>query len=134
MKALKSTIVFSLGLGLAGMGAVSLPASPITAFQDQGNDQGQDLRGLIDRTQTDLRAAADLEPAGQEQHKRYRKAQHDLSTFDRHLVKGHFDKDKLDDAIGDIQSILDHNTLQATSRDALMRDAEDLRVARARGR
>ena len=31
-----------------------------------------------------------------------------------------------------VKSILDHNTLQATSRDSLMHDQEDLRIARDR--
>ena len=123
--------MFSLGLGLAMGGATLLPAaSGDSAFQEYGNDGG-DLRGLVDRTQADLRAAGDIQH-DQKERERYKHAQKSLSTFDRHLAKGHFDKDKLDDAIGDIQSVLDHNTLQASSRDALMRDVADLRVARAR--
>jgi hypothetical protein len=127
----RSLAVFSLGLGLAISGAVSLPvAAGNLAFQEYGNDGG-DIRGLVDRTQADLRAAGDIQH-GDKERERYKHAQKSLSTFDRHLAKGHFDKDKLDDAIGDIQSVLDHNTLQASSRDALVRDVADLRVARAR--
>lgn len=127
----RSVAVFSLGLGLAMGGATLLPAaSGDSAFQEYGNDGG-DLRGLVDRTQADLRAAGDIQH-DQKERERYKHAQKSLSTFDRHLAKGHFDKDKLDEAIGDIQGVLDHNTLQASSRDALMRDVADLRVARAR--
>jgi hypothetical protein len=133
----KSLAVFSLGLGLAmGSGwamtaAVSSPAmAGSSAFQEYGNDWG-DIRGLVDRTQADLRAAGDIQH-GDKERERYKHAQKSLSTFDRHLAKGHFDKDKLDDAIGDIQSVIDHNTLQASSRDALVRDVADLRTARAR--
>lgn len=94
--------------------------------------QHPDLRQLIDRTQTDLRSASQLEHTGNgKQRDRYRNAQKSLSTFDRHLTKGKFDKDKLNDAIGDIQSVLDHNTLQASSRDALLSDVQNLRLARA---
>jgi hypothetical protein len=48
------------------------------------------------------------------------------------LSKGHFDKGKLDQAIRDVKSVLDHNTLQPSSRDALLRDVADLRAARER--
>jgi hypothetical protein len=91
-----------------------------------------DLRGLVDRAQTDLRAAADLEHENDKQRERYRNAQGHLSSFDRHLVKGHFDKSELDKAIGEVKGILDHNVLQASSRDALMRDMDDLKAARDR--
>jgi hypothetical protein len=126
----RSVAVFSLGFGLMMSGAVSLPAmAGNSAFQEYGNNSG-DIRGLVDRTQADLRAAGDIQH-GQKERERYKHAQKSLSTFDRHLAKGQFDKDKLDDAINDIQSVLDHNTLQASSRDALVRDVADLRAARA---
>ncbi len=126
----KPLSVFALGLGLALGGTVLLPAAGNAAFQQYGNDWG-DIRGLVDRTQADLRAAGDIQH-GQKERERYKHAQKSLSTFDRHLAKGRFDKDKLDDAIGGLQSVLDHNTLQASTRDALMRDVSDLRAARAR--
>jgi ABC-type transporter Mla subunit MlaD len=126
----RSVAVFSLGFGLMMSAAVSLPAmAGNSAFQEYGNNSG-DIRGLVDRTQADLRAAGDIQH-GQKERERYKHAQKSLSTFDRHLAKGQFDKDKLDDAISDIQSVLDHNTLQASSRDALVRDVADLRAARA---
>ncbi len=125
-----SLAALTLGVGLATGSAALLPAAGHAAFQQYGNDWG-DLRGLVDRTQADLRAAGDIQH-GQKERERYKHAQKSLSTFDRHLSKGRFDKDKLDDAIGDIQSVLDHNTLQARSRDALLQDVADLRVARER--
>jgi len=130
MKLGQSLSVFSLGVGLAISGA-ALPASASAGFQDYGNNWG-DIHGLIDRTQTDLRAAADLGTGRHKEHKRYQRAQADLSTFDRHLSKGRFDKGKLDGAVHDLQSVLDYNTLQASSRDALLRDIADLRAARVR--
>jgi hypothetical protein len=126
----RSLAALALGLGLAMSGAAPLPAAGNAAFQQYENDWG-DIRGLVDRTQTDLRAAGDIQHSEKER-ERYKHAQKSLSTFDRHLAKGNFDKDKLDDAIGDIQGVLDHNTLQASTRDALMRDIADLRAARAR--
>ena len=67
-----------------------------------------------------------------EQRDRYRDAQGHLSSFDRHLTKGHFDKGELDKSIDKIKDILDHNVLQASSRDALLRDLDDLKAARDR--
>ncbi len=91
-----------------------------------------DLRGLVDRAQTDLRAAADLEHEKKKQRERFESAQGHLSTFDRNLVKGKFDHSEIDKAIGEFKGILDHNVLQAGTRDALMRDMEDLKAARDR--
>jgi hypothetical protein len=96
-------------------------------FPDYGH-----LRGLVDRTQSDLRAALALEPEGPKQHERYRDGQKALSDFDRHLAKGHFDRGEVDRCVDRLKSILDHNTLQASSRDALMHDIEDFRIARDR--
>ncbi len=124
-------IVLTLGLALGG--GISLRA----AGQDYPAGQAYpapytDLRGLVDRTQEDLRVAGTLEHEKEDQRERVHHAQGHLSTFDRHLVKGNFDKGELDKAIGEIKGILDHNVLQASSRDALMRDLSDLRVARDR--
>ncbi len=129
----RSLPAFALAVGLALGGAVSVRAA------QQGYPAGEPypapytgLRGLVDRTQSDLHMAADLEHGKEDQRERYRHAQGHLSTFDRHLVKGKFDKGELERAIGEIKGILDHNVLQASSRDALTRDLEDLRVARDR--
>jgi hypothetical protein len=96
--------------------------------QDRGYSE---LRSLVDRTQSDLRAASGLEH-GNKQRDRYHNAQDNLSKLDRKLSKGKFDKGALDHSIDDVKAILDHNTLQASSRDLLMRDLSDLKVARAR--
>jgi len=120
-----------IGLGLTVGGAISLSAAPSPRYQEYPAPYG-DLRGLVDRTQTDLRAAADLETNKEKERERYRSAQGHLSSFDRHLTKGHFDKSELHKSIDEIQSILDHNVLQASSRDALMRDVTDLKIARDR--
>ncbi len=127
----RSATVLMLTLGLGVGTAVSVPAAGAAWHQDYPAPY-TDLRGLVDRTQSDLRAAADLEHGNEKQHDRYHNAQGHLSTFDRHLVKGRFDKGELNKSIDSIKDILDHNVLQASSRDALMHDVEDLRVARDR--
>jgi hypothetical protein len=132
MKSLNGPLtVLLLTFGLATGSAVAVPAPGMSGYQEYPTPH-TDLRGLVDRTQSDLREAADLEHENDKQRDRYRSAQGHLSTFDRHLTKGHFDKSELDKSIDSIKDILDHNTLQASSRDALLRDVEDLRIARDR--
>lgn len=127
----KSATALSFGLGLAMLGGGALQAAPAAWHQDYGSAY-PDLRSLVDRTQTDLRAAEELEANKEKARERYRKAQRFLSNFDKHLSRGKFDKGKLDDCITELKRILDNNTLQASSRDALTRDLEDLRMARDR--
>jgi hypothetical protein len=132
MRILKQSLgAIALSAGLMMTMAVPPPAAASARF-DHDRDRDYDgLRGLVDRTQSDLRAAVDLEHGGK-QAERYKNAQDHLSDFDRSLAKGHFNKDRLDSAINDLQHLLDHNTLQASTRDALHRDLEDLRIARER--
>ena len=90
-----------------------------------------DLRSIVDKTQSDLRAASDLQH-GNKQNDRYHKAQDHLSKLDRSLSHGKYNKSALNDSIDGVKSILDHNTLQASARDALMRDLTELKIARDR--
>ncbi|HEY7211661.1 MAG TPA: hypothetical protein VH477_15410 [Bryobacteraceae bacterium] len=128
MKSLKPALAV-LSLTLGTMISAAAPAAAVPSAYQEGDRYG-DIRGLVDRTQNDLREAAQLQHNDGDQRDRYRDAQKHLSTFDRHLTKGNFDKDSLDKAIENIQAILDKNTLQASARDALYRDTQDLRAAR----
>ena len=103
-----------------------------TASLFAGQMMDSHLRQLIDRTQSDLKVAADSEHPKGDERKRYNDAQGHLSTFDRHLTKGKFDKGELDKSIDNIKAILDKNVLQARTRDALLQDLTDLKVARDR--
>ena len=113
--------ILTIGLGLAAAG---------NARYERDVDYGN-IRGIVDKTQTDLQAAANLEQ-GSKERDRYHHAQSHLSNLDKELAKGHFDKGKLESAIKEIQNVLNHNTLQSTTRDALMRDVTDLKIARDR--
>jgi hypothetical protein len=114
-------------------GAASLSAAGQGGYQYYRDpSMSYNLRGLIDRTQNDLRAAAALEHTKEDQRQRYNDAQGHLSTFDRKLTRGKFDKGELNKSIDKIKQILDKNVLQASTRDALMRDLADLRMARDR--
>lgn len=132
----KSIAVLSLTSGLALVSVTPVLASPNGWYQygdrygERYGDRYGDLRGIVDRTQSDLRDAASMERHHGDAYSRYQNAQRHLSTFDRHLIKDHFDKSELDSAISDLQHIIDKNTLQPRSRDALMRDIEDLRGMR----
>ncbi len=128
----KSATAFLLTFGLSFGTAASLEAAAGTGWFQGYPAPYMDMRGLVDRTQTDLREAAEFEHGNDKQRGRYHDAQGHLSTFDRHLTKGRFDKGELDKSIGSVQGILDHNVLQGSSRNALIRDVSDLRVARAR--
>lgn len=90
-----------------------------------------DLRTLVDKTQSDLKTASDLQH-GNKQNDRYHKAQDHLSKLDRSLSHGKYNKGALNDSIDGVKSILDHNTLQASARDALARDLMELKIARDR--
>jgi hypothetical protein len=119
-----------LGLGLlAGGSGLATAADWGSRHHDFGHDN---LRDVVERTQTDLRMAADLEPRHNDEHNRYKNAQGHLSTFDRKLVKGKFDKGELGKTLDCLKDILDHNVLQASTRDNLMRDMTDLKIARDR--
>ena len=123
----KSAAVLSMVCGLALFSAAPVTAAASGWYQE--GDWHQHLRGLIDRTQNDLQAAVQL-AQGPKDHERYRHAQRELSDFDRKLSRGRFDEGKLKDCIGALNDILDHNTLQASTREALRHDVEDLRIAR----
>ncbi len=117
-----------IAFGLALTPAVFAAPNPSGAYQyDRGFSQ---VRGLVDRTQSDLRQAEGMEREKHDQIKRFDEAQQHLSEFDRKLTKGHFDKGRLNSAISAIQKILDKNTLQASSRDMLIRDVSDLQAVR----
>lgn len=125
----RSAVALSFTCALALMGAVPSAAAP-SGWHQEG-EWHQHLRGIIDRTQNDLQAAAQL-TQGPKEHERYKHAQERLSDFDRKLSRGHFDNGKLKDAIGALEDILDHNTLQASTRDALRADLADLQSIRDR--
>ena len=103
----------------------------IASAQDVKRGFREHARGVVDRTQDDLRRAEDLERRNGKEISRYENAAKHLSDFDRELTRDHFDKGKLDNVIGDLKDVVEHNTLDPESRDALRRDLGDLRVLKA---
>jgi hypothetical protein len=128
---LLTTTCLGLGMMLAGGSGVPASAADWGLFR-HGDTNDNKLRDVVDRTQSDLRTAADLEPKHNDDHNRYKNAQGHLSTFDRKFVKGKFDKGELEKALDGLKDILDHNVLQASTRDNLMKDMTDLKIARDR--
>jgi hypothetical protein len=58
-----------------------------------------------------------------------------LSNFDYRYREGRFDRGQLDDSIGHVQDVINHNRLNEGQRAMLWRDVEELRAFRAtRGR
>jgi hypothetical protein len=90
-----------------------------------------DTRALVDQTLRDLHEATEFERHNGKQIERYENATRHLSDFDKEYTKGHFDKDKLDEAINDLKNVVEHNTLDPRARDALSEDLQDLRMMRA---
>ncbi|MGH9584535.1 MAG: hypothetical protein ACRD4O_16550, partial [Bryobacteraceae bacterium] len=73
-----------------------------------------------------------LEPNNGDARERYQHAQKHLSTFDRKLVHGKFDKDKCGDVINDLKQILHKNNLQVSSRNALTHDMAQFQIVKDR--
>jgi hypothetical protein len=115
-------LAIALGAGLA----LGLSAAPNRRDHDW---EHSDLRGLVERTQNDLSNASRFEH-GHSQAERFEHAEDELSSFDRGLSKGHFDKGHLDRSIEKVQSVLDHNTLEPAAREALRHDVDALRMVR----
>ena len=102
--------------------------------RDWGGPYGR-ARGLVERVQRDLERAQTMAPVAGKQAERYDNAHRHLSQFDDRLNQGEFDKDKLDQAIDDVNNVLKNNVVSRQSRDRLRDDLDALRGLRAaRGR
>ena len=91
-------------------------------------------RGLVERTQNDMRNSRRANHDREKERERYANAEHSLSEFDKDLARNKFDKGKLDSAINDLKNVVENNTLDPHGRDILTQDLQDLRNLRqARG-
>jgi len=88
------------------------------------------VSALVERVHQDLNRGYDVWHLGHGERDRLNHAEKELREFDEHWRHGRFDKDKLDDAIGSIQRVLDKNHLTGPERDALWEDANQLRRMR----
>jgi hypothetical protein len=90
-------------------------------------DEYDEARNLVQRVQDDLHS---VQPNGHKDRDRINDALKHLSELDKTFTKDKFHKGPLSDAIGNLQDILDHNTLEPRERDVLNADVHDLRELR----
>jgi hypothetical protein len=115
-------------LGFMLVGAVTVAVQPAAA---QGYYYNPEHRRPVEVTLQDLQEVAQHNAYTGHERERYDNAIHHLSQFAERLHEGGvFDKGKLDQAIGDVQSILDHNPMHDRGRGVLTRDVNDLRRLR----
>lgn len=120
--------ITALAIGLGLTGPAFVPAGAALSAQSL---RYEEARQVISRTQADLQRSVSFLENKHSDRDRLKNAEKHLSTLDRHFAKGKFDKETMDSAIGDIQSVLDHNVLQGQDRDALTQDVSDLRAVRS---
>lgn len=90
-------------------------------------------RRPVETTIHDLEEIHAHHPFGGRQRERYDNAIRHLQQFgDRLHEGGSFDKDKLDQAIGDVQNVIDHNQMGPEARERLTHDVGELRRLRQR--
>jgi hypothetical protein len=106
------------------IGFAALPASAQYVYNPEH-------RRPVEATLHNLREIAEHNTYTGHEHERYANALHHLEQFAERLHEGgFFDKAKLDQAIGDIQSVIDHNPMDPRARDILIRDDNELRRLR----
>ncbi len=95
-------------------------------------DRGQEYRSPVDQTIRHLERIASYESRWASGHERERldHAMRHLSEFEARYERGHFDRGRLDDAIGDVQHVIDHNPLDSNARRILVDDLARLRAFR----
>lgn len=116
-----------MACALLSVGAMILPA------QDWRYEHSRRGDSPVNRTIYDLQRFAQRTgpySSGRER-SRFDNAIRHLSEFDNRYDRGHFDKDKLDDAISDVQHVVDHNPLDNRARRILWDDLSGLRAFRA---
>lgn len=126
--------------GVFGVGMLIVPARNAQAQDSRGYGRGYEYsrpdRGMdspVDLTARHLENLAQRTGAfnsGRER-ARYDNAIRHLSQFQNRYYRGDFDKDRLDQAIADVQNIVDHNPLDGRARSMLWNDLSELRAFRA---
>ena len=96
----------------------------------QGYRYDPEHRRPLEATIHDLEEIAERNTYSGKERERYDNALRHVSQFAERLHEGRFDKDKLDDAIGDVQNVIDHNRMGERARRVLLRDVAELRRLR----
>lgn len=115
---------------LAAVGVLFTAAFSGTALAQQYHYMPEHRRP-VEATLHDLDEIASRSTYSHHERERYDNALRHLQQFgDRLHEGGYFDKGKLDQAIGDVQSVLDHNRMSNRAHDILLQDVSELRVLR----
>jgi hypothetical protein len=118
------------GMLLAGVALVTLLPTAEAQFGPANRYRPEAVSALIERVGQDLNRGYGVWHLSHGDRDRLTHAEHQLQDFAKHWERGNFDKRNLNDAIGAIQKVLEHNRLQGGERDALWNDLEELRRMR----
>jgi hypothetical protein len=135
MKESRILNIRGLSRNLASKGAlliaalVLISASPKT-LHAQGYRYDPEHRRPLDATIHHLEEIAEHNTYSGKERERYDHALRHVSQFATRLHEGRFDKDKLDEAIGDVQNVIDNNPMGERARRVLLRDVSELRRLR----
>jgi hypothetical protein len=111
-------------LAAAMIGAAAQPASAQYRYNPEH-------RRPVEHTIYDLKQIGSRNTYSGHEFERYNNAIRHLEQFSERLHEGgRFDKDKLDEAIGNVQSVADHNRMDPRAREILIRDDNELRRLR----
>jgi hypothetical protein len=122
--------------GAFGLGLLILPTGHAQAQDPRGCGYSRPHRGAaspVDITVRHLEGLANRTSrftSGRER-SRYDNAIRHFSQFQDRYYRADFDKDRLDEAIGDVQNVVDHNPLDGRARSMLWNDLNQLRGFRA---
>lgn len=105
---------------------------PYQTAPDGDWDRGQQFRSPVDQTIRHLERIASYESRWASGHERERldHAMRHLSQFEERYERGHFDHGRLDEAISDVQHVVDHNPLDSNARRVLVDDLARLHAFR----
>lgn len=119
---------FYLAVSLLAAGA-----SPVSArfYQSPAYQNPNADRGLFRRAHADLNRASGYPYQSRADRKRFDEAKRDLFDFSSRFDQGRYEKKELDRAIDRMQSVLEHNSLDARDRGALDDDLRRMRDYRA---
>ena len=118
--------LFTAAILLAG-----LSTAPQVQAQDNPYRYNPEHRRPVEATMRDLQDIGAQNTFSNHERERYDNALRHLSEFSERLhERGQFDKDKLDQAIEDVQNVVNHNPMPEMARRTLQRDDNELRRLR----
>ena len=114
----------------AAIAGVFVAFSVAAGAQEWRRGGGYDGGSVTGRVQQDL-DRAQSRAVSRHDASRIEHARHNLWDFERKASQGRFDKGELDEAIGSLQSVVNHNAMPYGERRRLQDDANQLRDFRA---